>query len=302
MGKEMKLLLLSDIHMLYQNPVGRLDNLTEIQWNKLEFVLEYAKKRSLIVLAAGDIFDRPRSWQLLSAVISILKQYDLQIFCVMGQHDTYLYSEETRDRTNLGILAKVGLIKILNDQPVKLGNSNLYGCSFGAEVPVPKSDGFNILVIHAPISDAPVYPGHEFTLAKDFLMVHDKYGLVLCGDIHRKFVEKVGGRVIMNVGPMLRKEATAYNFGHIPRFVVFDTETRREEWVDIPHMSAEEVLSRQHLEKQEETSNRMDDFIALIKEDVEQGVSFGENLRIFLKGNKIEAEVIDYLSTVMEGI
>ena len=50
----MKLLLLSDIHLLWHNPVCRLDNLVEEQFNKLWFVLDYAEKNNLTICQSGD--------------------------------------------------------------------------------------------------------------------------------------------------------------------------------------------------------------------------------------------------------
>ena len=112
----MKLLLLSDLHLLWKNPVARKDNLPDIQFEKLEFVLDYAQEKDCIILQAGDMFDRPRSYHLLSQVMDIIGSYEVPIYCVYGQHDTYLYSKETRYATNLGILERSGLVHILNDK------------------------------------------------------------------------------------------------------------------------------------------------------------------------------------------
>lgn len=299
----MKFILLSDTHLLYQNPVGRLDNLVDVQFDKLNFIFDKAQEFGCPVLIAGDLFNKPRSWTLLPIVMSFLKERDVQVFCVYGQHDTYLYSDETRDRTNLGILEKAGLVEILNNDPVFFRDIFLYGCSFGSEIPIPTIGGINILVIHAPISNAAIYPGQEFTLAKNFLLTHDKYDLILCGDIHRKFVEQIGNRIIVNSGPMLRKEASEYNFKHSPGFFIYDADDRKVEWIEIPHRSANEVLSREHIEKQIETESMLDDFIEMMKDDSEEshGVSFQENLQEFIRKNSVEKGIVDYLSELMGG-
>jgi len=303
-----KFIFLSDMHLLYQNPVGRVDNLVEEQWKKLQFVLEFAKNNDCIILQAGDFFDRPRSWQLLPITIDLLKKYQVRICSVYGQHDTYLYAEETRDRTNLGILQKVGLVEILTNEPVepiKIHSQDdvfIYGSSFGGEIPEPSNpDAFNILVIHAPIADLPLFFGHEITLAKKFLLTHDKYDVILCGDVHRRFSARIGKRMIVNTGPMLRKEASEYNFSHSPEFAIYNTDIKELEWVGIPHRPAFEVLSRAHIERQNEAESLLEDFIESMKEDIEQGVSFSENLRIFLKENRIEPLVVDCLAKIMEG-
>ncbi|MDD5053477.1 MAG: metallophosphoesterase family protein [Sulfuricurvum sp.] len=298
----MKLILCSDWHLVYQNPIGRKDDLTKVQFDKLAFVLKKADELDAPILQAGDFFDKPRSWSLLSHVMDRLKTCGASVYTVYGQHDTYLYSEETRDKTNLGILAKAGLVEIADDKSVYIGgNCYLQGCSFGGEIPKPDMEGLNILIIHAPISDAPAYPGCVYTAAKKFLSLHSGYDLILCGDIHRTFVERIGNMTILNLGPMLRKEATEYNFQHEPKIVIFDTETRELEWVTIPHQPSEEVLSRDHIEIQSEAEGKLQNFIDMMKQDEQlQGVSFQDNLYEFIRTNGIDKEVVDYLSGLME--
>jgi DNA repair exonuclease SbcCD nuclease subunit len=301
----MKFLLLSDVHLVYQNPVARLDDLVEAQFEKLKFILKTVKEEDCQILQSGDLFDRPRSWILLPRVMDLLKEHKIGIYSIYGQHDTYLYSEETRDKTNLGILEKAGLVKILGSKAQTLIDQvgrrvHIYGTSFGGEIPiVKKSKDFNILVIHAPISMAPLYPGHEFTQAKKFLRANN-FDLILCGDIHQAFLETDLDRNIINVGPMLRKEATEYNFKHKPGFVIFDTETKEGEFVEIPHRLAEEVLSRQHIDRKDEMTGMLQDFIESMKEGgEEQGVSFNENLQAFIRANGIDKDVVNCLSDIM---
>ena len=117
-------------------------------------------------MQSGDVFDRPRSWELLPQVISLLKKYpDVKIYGVYGgkNHDTYLHSNETRHKTNLGILERSGLIEILNDKGLSIGGIIepnkyrvlIYGVSYGEEIPKVEKfykNQINILVIHAPIT------------------------------------------------------------------------------------------------------------------------------------------------------
>ena len=92
----MKIVLISDIHLLWQNPVARLDNLVEVQFDKLSYVLDWCKSNDAILLQSGDFNDRPRSWFGLPQIITFLKKYGIKIYCVAGQHDYYMYSEESK--------------------------------------------------------------------------------------------------------------------------------------------------------------------------------------------------------------
>lgn len=300
----MKFICCSDWHLLWDNPSSRLDNLAEVQFDKLKFILEQAQHHKTNILQAGDFFDKPRSWSLLPVVIELLKQYDINIYSIFGQHDTYLYSEATRERTSLGILEKAGLVHILTDQPISIQNIDLYGASWGSHLVRTGSTipgRVSIGVVHESISDVPLYPDHKFAQSNKFLQDNPDYDFILCGDIHRKFESHYKGRTLINTGPMIRKEATEYNFEHKPSCYLLDTEGKSY-WIEIPHSKGSAVLSRDHIERQKEAENLLDEFVSEIKNKAEEGanVSFSDNLRIFINENNIRKEVVNILSEITE--
>jgi predicted phosphodiesterase len=238
-------------------------------------------------------------------MIEFLSGYKIPVFCVFGQHDQYFYSEGIRERTNLGVLAKAGLVTLLDpDCPYRIPGRDvaIYGANFSQKLGKAERSGLTIGIIHAPISDAPLYPDHVYSKASDFLENNEGYDLILCGDIHRAFHFKKDGRQIVNVGPMTRQEATEYNFIHEPGVGIFDTDTMDLEWVDIPHEPAIKVLSRDHIERKKESEELLSGFVRELGDgqDIE-GVSFIENLWEFTKKNKIGKNVIDVLAEVING-
>lgn len=306
----MKFVCLSDMHLLSENPQARLDNLVETQFLKLEEMLRYASKENAVILQAGDWNDKPRSWMLLPRVIDLLKKYNVKIYCVRGQHDDYMYAEETRDRTNFGILEKIGLITPLGSTPITVDGVDLYGANFGQELPQIKRKRLTVGVIHASISDALLWPGHQVTLAKKYLKDHSEYDLILVGDIHRRFSESIKEpdgrhRTIVNTGPMIRKEATEYNFGaYLPNVFVWEPGADFEEfWMPFETaLPAAKVLSRDHIIKQEEADSILDEFVDSIKSTSETvvGVSFMENLLSFSKENKIDQSVMNVIARFVD--
>ena len=301
----MKFLCISDMHLSSENPGARLDNLVEVQFSKLKFVLKLAQEEGAVILQAGDMFHKPRSWMLLPSVIDLLRKYNTPIYGVFGQHDTYFYSTETRDRTNLGILVKVGLvIPLAVDNPTMVQGVALYGANFGQnldDIKRSSKTAYSIGVIHSTISDVALWPGREFSAADKFLKDHPGYDFILVGDIHRQFEVAEGKRRLINTGPMLRREATEYNFQHKPSVYIFNTTDNTREWVEIPHAKAESVLSRDHIERQEEAETLLDDFVKAIgAEDVEMGVSFIDNLMAFAKENKVDSGVMDVIAKFIE--
>jgi len=296
----MKLILLSDTHLLRDKPISRLDNTYETQFIKLEFIFEYAKKYDAKIIIAGDIFNKPRSWHLLPKMIDFLKKYNIKVYVVYGQHDVYLYSNLSKDKTNLGILAKAGLVTVLNEEPFYDFDIAFYGCSYGQEIPKIKNKKcFNILVIHAPIAEKALYPNQNY-LDSLKLLKDNPFDLIVAGDIHQKFINIFKGRFICNSGPLIRKESTIYNFSHKPGFFLFDTNNLENTvFVEVPHKPAEEVLTRTHIDYEKENDSILQDFISSIEtNNLEDGVDFMENLWLFIKSNDIPKTVIEILSEV----
>ena len=302
----MKFIILADLHLTCNTPVARLDNIEETWKRKLKFILDYAKKEELDILVAGDFFDKPRDWKTTTEYLKLLEDYQgVMVNSVFGQHDMYLYSKD-RYSTSLGILIKANTISELNENKFSefsnvIGPLHTYGCSWGQEIPVPDTKRtVNILVIHKNISASPLFPGHEYTNADEFLRKHPEYQFIICGDIHRRFLFTDKGRVLVNPGPLLRMEATEYNMEYEPKFAVLDTETQIVDWIDIPHEPAEKVLTRRHIENKKETESMLDDFIKNISIDHKITFSFKENLQEYLTKNEIKQDVINIISKVME--
>jgi hypothetical protein len=298
-----KLALISDMHLLVDNPVARLDDCKEAGYNKLQYVLDWALENEAAILQAGDVCNKARSWHLLSDLLGIFSSKD-KFFCVYGQHDTAMYNEATRKATVLGALAGSGMVRILGDKPrlmysgEGLNDYYMYGCHYGQEIPVPVEGNpeFNILVIHAPIANEALWQGQDYWDALTFLKKHKKYKLILCGDIHQKFCVEHEGRYIVNAGPMIRREATIYNFAHHPGFWVWGSAGLS--WQEIPHVPAEQVLTRDHIEYKQQAITILDEFIKAIKADVsEQGdVSFMANLWAFIRANNLDQGVVEEIS------
>lgn len=299
--------MFSDGHLSWEQPIGRLDDIKKTQFRKLKFAWDWANKNNAIILTAGDFFDKPRSWYLLPEVINFLKKYPyVPVYTIFGQHDTYMYHEETRKNTSLGVLESFGLVQILGAEPKTFDYEvALYGASFGQDVPtVVDKNVYNILVIHANIYTGPLWPGHKFTRASSFLSRFGgkDFDIVLCGDIHRKFLYQTKKRMILNVGPLMRREANEYNFIHKPCFGVLDIDDFSFELIEIPHESAEKVLTRRHLVDPESDGKILSEFYDVIlseSDDPDSEVDVVKNIQEWVKENKVEKAVVKILDEVM---
>lgn len=307
----MNWLLLSDIHKMLESPVARLDNIHEAQEKKLDYVFSWAVENEAKILMAGDVSHRPRGWYLLPFWVSFLKAYDVPVYAVYGQHDLYMYSGKARTATTLGILASTGLVEILGDWNYIMDNWCIKGCSIGEEVPEPTEGFKNALVIHKMIVDKKLWASQEdYIWAPDFLAEHKGYDLILCGDCHQKFLYKMDGRIICNTGCLTRYTADEYNFTHKPGFFEFSTETAKIKWHDIPHEPAEKVLTREHIEREQEVDEMLEGFIKAIQETTPGlyskkgsefgGISFMDNLQTLMAKEQVSEEVKNIISGVAD--
>lgn len=301
------LYIIGDLHLLEKNPVARKDDLTETQWRKLREVFEAAwdnaDDKPTAICLPGDIFDRPRSWHLLRDMIKFLKHYELPVLAVFGQHDTYMNSHKLRPLTNLGILSMLGLVHILGSKPLRLLNCNFYGASWGEDIPEVEdefdSNIKNILLTHRSIAEAPLYPGQKYLDAKDFLKDNKNYDFIICGDIHREFYIEDDGRFILNPGPLLRKEATKYNFSHKPCYYICPTGSGEVLRRNVASERGLRVLSRKHMISEKQILTEHFD----IEENGEEELTFRQELLLVMDEFEDEFDfeaVVEILGEAME--
>lgn len=247
-----KYIVLSDLHIVSNNPICRKDNLVDVQWGKLEWVFNWAAENNCNILMPGDIHAHSNSYYVLNNLISILKKYKdiVDVYCVFGQHD--MKYRNTTD-TNLQILINSGLIKHCSNDPyvIESGISHrIWGADWQDSIPIPVNNYVvNILVIHSSISPAALFKGQNYIDAKSFLQQNKKFNLIACGDVHRKFSLEKEGRLILNSGPLLRREADQYNFENNPGFWFIDLIDMTFKFIEIPCSKAEDCLKKDHIER-----------------------------------------------------
>ena len=178
----MKFLITGDFHLKLNNPQHRKDGFYLSQLEKVKFILELAKKEKCKgILQPGDFFDTPRpSYFLVQLYINLFKQYNIPIYTIFGQHDLYLHSEDSKNKTALKVMEASGVITLLDSKTTgiiqiktqdNLQLINLYGCSFNEEPlkTLNNSESFNILLIHKMILEKKLWDKQEnFIYVTDF--------------------------------------------------------------------------------------------------------------------------------------
>lgn len=228
--KNMKLILISDIHLLLTNLNSRKDNIIKTQWDKLRYVYDAAVKYDAPIIQAGDFVESPRSWVLAEQLMEFFSKYPaVHTYFIPGQHDIYFRSSSL---TTMKMMTKVfkNVHLLSNKTPTIIDEVAIFGCGYMDKLRNYNGvlNKLNILVVHKPITNVTLnYETHD---AENFLKKHSEFNCILCGDIHRKFYSKINGRHILNTSSLVRKTRLDSN----PSFCILNTKTNTCDFIDIP--------------------------------------------------------------------
>lgn len=223
----MKLLILGDTHFSDRCPEKRTDvNFFDTQIGKFRQIIDIFKEYNCdVMLQPGDFFDSPSvNNYVISTLIELLREKDIKIYCVWGQHDVVGHSGATLQRSPLRILEAADVVKIVNQEGTRIGPKvDLYGCSYGCKVPsIIEEADFNILLIHAMIGGKELYPGQDIVSPQKFVKDNNEFNLVVCGDYHYSFYEEHNDCVVLNAGCLVRKTISERDLRHKPSVFICD--------------------------------------------------------------------------------
>lgn len=236
----MKILHITDSHGTVKGPESRKD-IYYITFLRKLYELGYVIKKEKIdiVIHTGDLFHTARvSDKFAGQVSEMIKSWQIPVYVVPGNHDIEGYTTDTIDQTKLGLLAKAGVINLLDrDNPLNITatqNGEEYTIAIsGQEYYAHIDEGnmqdfemqqdeadFNILAIHGYIADTPQHPDIKCTMCQDVVTDAD---IILTGHYHRQFEWSDGQNLdIFNPGSMMRVEQTDYNKTHIPQYGILN--------------------------------------------------------------------------------
>ena len=152
------------------------------------------------VLHTGDLFHSSRvSDKFAGQVASMIKSWGVPVYVVPGNHDIEGYTIDTIDNTKLGLLAKTGVITILdrnNSVLLKCKSDygeysvRLSGQEYYADIDTGNPNDFmmqedladfNILGYHGTLVNRKLHPSMKFTLAQDVVTDAEGIGTVTAG-------------------------------------------------------------------------------------------------------------------------
>lgn len=272
----MKILFLTDTHIRANSPKSRKDDFYQAILGKLKWVGEYASSNNIdIIIHGGDWLNRPDiSYSALKHIYSILNDWKVPIYTVLGNHDIYGYNPETFDRTALSLLVTLGVIKRLSKEPVIIDNVSLTGVDshyrldknndISDYVDVKGDDDkIKINVVHGFLARKD-WPMVDCTLIQDIL--HTKADITLTGHEHGGYsIYSYGSKTFINPGSLARVSASAGDVNKDVKVAIIETDgltfnTYLEYLPENVARPSEEVIDRQRLLEENANAKKLEDF------------------------------------------
>ena len=289
-----KFIITGDIHFRGTNPRARLDTYMEAITGKIYEVYDLARRyKTEALIIPGDIFDSPgTSWSVATELAMILQQSPCPVLTIHGNHDVYGGNAESKYRTPYGLLARVGIVRDIEDNPVIKDGVVISGHGFTVETDTVNGKGqfnplnasaacFNIHVVHSMLMDHTPPFDMRHTLISQ---VKTTAKVIISGHLHTGFgrsgkegyvFRRDDGVLFINPGALCRLSAHHAEMERPVQVALLEVDTSgnaSSHVALIPLRSAlpgHEVLSREHLENEVEREARLEKFLSLLASEGE---------------------------------
>ncbi|QQY80679.1 DNA repair exonuclease SbcCD nuclease subunit [Keratinibaculum paraultunense] len=299
----MRLLFITDTHIRGTTPKNRKDDLYKTLEKKILEVNEIVKKYDVdFLLHGGDLFDRPDvSVSVVGHFASMLNNIKVPIYTICGNHDIYGHNPQTIDRTMLGLLDTLNVVRIIKDEEKIFLNKNgvkvqLTGKSYTYNIDNEKNKSnyivkdvsddvdYSIHMVHGMLLNKPFIKGIPYTLIED--IIDTQADITLSGHYHSGFgIIKIDNKYFINPGSLIRITNSLTEIERMPKVVLINLNNHHIDVELIQLKSAAhglDVLDRKEIEDHIFKSEKLFDF----KQSIDTAVNF-EKLEI----NEILMEV-----------
>lgn len=298
----MRLLFLTDTHIRGTTPKNRIDHLPETLKNKFKEIGKIVEDYNVdFVLHGGDLFDRPDiSVSIVGDFAPIFNSIKVPIYIVCGNHDVYGHNPDTINRTMLGLLNSLNVVRIINKGDLIYLNKNgikvqLTGQPYTYNIDSelnrpsyiidnsPEGVDYSIHMVHGMLLNKPFIKGIPYTLIDD--IKDTKADITLSGHYHTGFgIVNTNGQYFINPGSLIRVTNSLLEIDRMPKMALIElNKTINIELIELKTAKeGKEVLDRQEIENHIFKSERLFEF----KQSIDTSINF-EKLEI----NEILMEV-----------
>ena len=293
-------ILSADWHIRAGTPICRTDDFWTAQWSKVIEVFKLADRYKIPIIIAGDVGHRPQ-WpdHLESKFVEIFNAFGCpHIYCIPGQHDLPNHNLENIDKSAFHLMKIVGCFR--SSFPVSREFFQLHGFPYGKKLkkPLKAESGLKQVAIwhHMVIGDRKLWPGQVADTARHILKKNPFFDLIVTGDNHLPFVEKIGDMLLVNPGSLTRQTAAQYD--HKPRVYLWYPESMTVEPFFFPVKQSD--VTREHIIEKKSVDERLRVFVKSLQSHQEVGLSFEKNLYKFIQDNRISKKVEEKVYNALE--
>ncbi|MBP2025506.1 metallophosphoesterase family protein [Peptoniphilus stercorisuis] len=279
----MKLLYFTDTHIRGNNPKNRKDNFIETLKNKLNEVVDISINENVdYILHGGDLFDRPDiSIAVVSEFSQILQKFEAPIYIVSGNHDIFGHNQKTINRTMLGLLSSLNLVKLVDENPIILEKDNIKvqltanPYSFNMEdesykdkykvLEKNKDVNYMIHMVHGFLLDKPFIKGVPHTLISE--ITDTLADITLAGHYHFGFKTiNIDNKYFINPGSIVRISNSLEEIKRRPKVILIDLkdEISIKEIYLKSALPGELVLDRNEMERHKFKRSKIYEFKEII--------------------------------------
>ena len=246
-----RLVYFSDIHLRNKNPINRIDDILETQFQKLEWIFSYASEiEAEGILFGGDLFHTPSVPDIVAnRFIKLLKKHKLPFYFIIGNHDVVGGNADSRDYSKIGIISECDYAVHAN-KPIFLDSCVLVGYDFSKAMECPQVidpiadfqliDTPVLCMVHSMITDEPSIKDGNIYRTIHWGEIQINCDVLFCGHFHPGYPIRysgLGGVPIVNCGAAIRQEASHTDLHRDPQICVIKIKDKKVKlsFETIPH-------------------------------------------------------------------
>lgn len=236
----MRILFFTDTHIRGTTPRNRKDNFPDTLERKFKEIINIVHNHKVdFLLHGGDLFDRPDvSISIMSNFASILNKIKVPMYIICGNHDVFGHNPNTVNRTMLGLLNALNIVKTIdqndkiylekNDiivqltgQPYTYNIDKEYDKSAYIIEEIPSHVDYTIHMVHGMLLDKPFIKGIPYTLIDD--IKDTKANITLSGHYHSGFgIINIDNKYFVNPGSLVRITNSLAEIDRVPKVALID--------------------------------------------------------------------------------
>ncbi|MGI6575678.1 MAG: metallophosphoesterase family protein [bacterium] len=276
----MKFLFITDTHHRGTSPQNRLDNFPATQRAKLREIAEFVQTYAVdAVFHGGDFWDTPfPALNVCGEFLEAYQKIQVPIYAIAGNHDLYGHNLGTLNRTMLGFMARLGLVRLLQPgERVYIKKENLrvqltgqsYHYDMDRRDPVldycvtKKDCDVAIHLVHGLLTDRSLGGMIQHTVVDRVSSTEADFTLV--GHYHLGFPPiEIKGRYFLNPGALVRVNNHPAEISRRPGAILVDLSGGKTSYRHLLLQSAqpgEDVLDRSKVELKVQREERLAEFI-----------------------------------------